>query len=268
MPPPSQDPGPAPDMRQWVDSPEAPGVLALSLSHEFDQAGARKHRHDSGQLYCLSQGMMTVRTGKGLFASLPRCVGWIPPRFEHAIVGPGPVKGWTVFVRPDQVAGLPEGPALLACSRLLEPLVERLAESGPADWHAAPYQRMSQVLLDELHAATQQKLSLPLPEDRRLRAIARVLMQNPADPRSGAELALWAGLSPRSLSRHWTQAVGMSIAKYRQVARILNSLDGLAKGRDVQQVAWDVGFESVSAYINAFRQTFGFTPGKYLAARP
>lgn len=92
-------------------------------------------------------------------------------------------------------------------------------------------------------------------------------MQNPADPRSGAELALWAGLSPRSLSRHWTQAVGMSIAKYRQVARILNSLDGLSQGRDVQQVAWDVGFESVSAYINAFRQTFGFTPGKYLAAR-
>lgn len=250
------------DVRKLVDSPAAPDVFALSISHELAHA-SDKHRHACGQLYCLTQGLMMVRTESGLFANPPRFVGWIPPHFEHAIVGPGVVTGWTVFINKACVAGLPDRPALLACSKLLEPLVERLAQWSPEHWSSTQYARMSSVFLDELAVASIQKLSLPLPEDKRLRAIASVLMENPSDPRTGPELALWAGISPRSLTRHWVQAVGMSIAKYRQVARVLNSLDGLARGRDVQQVAWDVGFDSVSAYISAFRGTFGFTPGQY-----
>ncbi len=249
-------------VRQWVDSAAAPPVLALSIDYELAQAGDR-HRHASGQLYCLRQGVMMAHTDAGLFANPPRFVGWIPPHVEHSIIGPGPVIGWTVFVRPDRIAGLPATPALLTCPRLLEPLVERLSESPSAHWPSPQYRRLAEVFLDELCAAEVRGLSLPLPEDRRLRAITRVLMENPADPRTGPELAHWAGLSPRSLSRHWSAAVGMSIAKYRQVARLLKSLDGLAKGRGVQQVAWDVGFETASAYILAFKATFGVTPGKY-----
>lgn len=263
-PPPLQ--GKALSVRELVDSADAPPVLALSIGYELDRSGDR-HRHASGQLYCLRQGLMVVRTESGLFANPPHFVGWIPPDFEHSIAGPGVVTGWTVFIHQDQVGDLPKQPALLACSSLVEPLVERLAQWTSAQWSTRPFARMAQVFLDELRLSTVQPLSLPLPEDPRLRAIASVLMENPSDPRSGPELAQWAGISPRSLTRHWVQAVGMSVAKYRQMARLLNSLDGLAKGRDVQQVAWDVGFESVSAYINAFKATFGFTPGKYFAAR-
>lgn len=252
------------DVRRIVDSADAPDVLAVAISQALANS-ADRHRHESGQLYCLRQGLMMVRTESGLFANPPRFVGWIPPHFEHSIVGPGALTGWTVFVAKTCVAGLPERPALLECSALVEPLAERLAGWSPQRWTSPEYKRMCSVFIDELRAAGTGRLSLPMPEDARLRAIAGVLMENPSDPRTGAELAHWAGISPRSLSRHWMQEVGMSLSKYRQVARLLNSLDGLAKGRDVQQVAWDVGFESVSAYTSAFKATFGFTPGKYFA---
>ncbi|MDE1188708.1 MAG: helix-turn-helix transcriptional regulator [Pantoea sp.] len=252
------------DLRQRLMQPDAPKVIAVSLSKELDRE-SRTHQHAAGQLYCLKQGLMTVNTPSGIFANPPRLVGWIPPHFEHAIVGPGRVTGWTVLIDEALASPLPDSPVLLACPALLEPLAERLATLSPDLWGSDRYNRLSEVFLDELYQASVQPLTLPLPEDPRLLQIARQLMDDPSDARTGPELARWAGLSPRSLSRHWTSATGMSLAKYRQVARLLNSLQELAAGKSVQQVAWQVGFENVSSYISAFRNAFGSTPGKYFA---
>ncbi len=240
------------ELRQRLMRPDAPKVIAVSLSKELDRE-RRTHRHAAGQLFCLRQGLMTVNTSSGIFANPPRLVGWIPPWFDHALVGPGRVLGWTVLIDEALAAPLPDRPVLLSCPTVLEPLAERLAVLEPELWSSARYTRLGQVFLDELYESTPQELTLPLPEEPRLRQIARLLMDDPADTRTGPELAQWAGLSARSLSRHWSSAVGMSLSKYRQVSRLLKSLEGLAAGHSVQQVAWQVGFDSVSSYISAFR---------------
>ena len=250
------------ELRQRLMRPDAPKVIAVSLSKELDRERCT-HRHAAGQLFCLRQGLMTVNTSSGIFANPPRLVGWIPPWFDHALVGPGRVLGWTVLIDEALAAPLPDRPVLLSCPTVLEPLAERLAVLEPELWSSARYTRLGQVFLDELYESTPQELTLPLPEEPRLRQIARLLMDDPADTRTGPELAQWAGLSARSLSRHWSSAVGMSLSKYRQVSRLLKSLEGLAAGHSVQQVAWQVGFDSVSSYISAFRAAFGLTPGKY-----
>ncbi len=250
------------ELRQRLQRPDAPRVIAAGLSKQLDRE-SRTHQHAAGQLYCLKQGLMTVHTPSGIFANPPRLVGWIPPHFEHAIIGPGRVLGWTVLVDETLSVPLPQRPVLLSCSSLLEPLAERLANWSPDAWGSDRYQRLCSVFLDELYESNEHPLTLPLPEEPRLRQIARLLMENPADTRTGPQLAQWAGLSPRSLSRHWASAVGMSLNKYRQVSRLLKSLEGLAAGNSVQQVAWQVGFDSVSSYISAFRSAFGSTPGKY-----
>ncbi|MFY0405179.1 AraC family transcriptional regulator [Pantoea dispersa] len=250
------------ELRQRLMRPDAPKVIAVSLSKELDRE-RRTHRHAAGQLFCLRQGLMTVNTSSGIFANPPRLVGWIPPWFDHALVGPGRVLGWTVLIDEALAAPLPDRPVLLSCPTVLEPLAERLAVLEPELWSSARYARLGQVFLDELYESTPQELTLPLPDEPRLRQIARLLMDDPTDTRTGPELAQWAGLSARSLSRHWSSAVGVSLSKYRQVSRLLKSLEGLAAGHSVQQVAWQVGFDSVSSYISAFRAAFGSTPGKY-----
>ncbi|KAF1055363.1 MAG: HTH-type transcriptional regulator NimR [Stenotrophomonas maltophilia] len=171
-------------VREVVDSDLAPSVFALAIAHELDHASQR-HRHASGQLYCLKQGVMVVGTETGMLANPPHFVGWIPPYFEHSIAGPGALEGWTVFVAQADCAGLPPQPALLSCSALLEPLVERLAGFAPTQWQQPEYQRVTAVLLDELRGAGIRAPSLPLPDERRLRAIATVLIDNPGDPRGG-----------------------------------------------------------------------------------
>ena len=250
------------ELRQRLLEPDAPKVIAAALAKQLDRE-TFTHRHAAGQLFCLKQGLMTVKTPSGIFANPPRLVGWIPPYFEHAIIGPGPVLGWTVLVDDALAAPLPDHPVLLSCPSVLEPLAERLATLSPDHWGSARYNRLSEVFLDELYESTEHPLTLPLPTEPRLLQIARLLMDDPSDTRTGPELARWAGLSPRSLSRHWASAVGMSLTRYRQVSRLLKSLEGLAAGKSVQQVAWQVGFDSVSSYISAFRSAFGSTPGKY-----
>jgi AraC-like DNA-binding protein len=253
------------ELLQRLLAPNAPKVIAVSLSKELARE-RHTHRHAAGQLYCLKQGLMTVNTPSGIFANPPRLVGWVPPHFEHAIVGPGQVQGWTVLIDEVLAAPLPDHPVLMSCPAVLELLAERLATLTPALWGSERYHRLGQVFLDELYEATVQPLTLPLPEDPRLLQIARLLIDNPSDMRTGPELARWAGFSPRSLSRHWASATGMSLTKYRQTSRLLKSLEGLAAGNSVQQVAWQVGFENVSSYISAFRHAFGSTPGKYFTA--
>lgn len=250
----------------FIDSDQAPPVLAFTTELEVQQNDVR-HCHTSGQLYFLRQGIMTVYTDTGWLATPPRFVGWIPPSHPHTVVGSGLLDGWTAFVRPSDTSGLPAHPALLRCSGLVAPAVARLAQYSMEDWRSEAYQRLGEVLLDELRDAEVHGPSLQLPEDQRLRAIADALISNPADGRTSAQLASWAGISTRSLSRHWAAQVGMSIAKYRQVVKVLKSLESLSQGRDIQQIAWDVGFESVSAYINAFKASFGETPRRYQLSR-
>ena len=54
----------------------------------------------------------------------------------------------------------------------------------------------------------------------------------------------------------------MSFGMWQQKARLLYSVRALAEARTVTEAAFDAGYASVSAYIAAFKRTFGCTPGK------
>ena len=56
-------------------------------------------------------------------------------------------------------------------------------------------------------------------------------------------------------------AGGMPFGLWRQKARLLESVRLLVQGGSVTDAALDPGYSSVSAYIAAFKQTFGYTPG-------
>ena len=55
----------------------------------------------------------------------------------------------------------------------------------------------------------------------------------------------------------------MSFGLWRQKARMLHSVRLLAEGAPVTDAALDAGYRSVSAFIAAFKRTFGCTPGRF-----
>ena len=106
---------------------------------------------------------------------------------------------------------------------------------------------------------------MPLPSDVRLARLAEGLMRAPA---SDARLKDWAdaaAMSERTLIRKLQKETGLSFREFRRQVRVIASLELLSRGEAVTTTALDVGFESPSAFIQAFCHVTGTTPGRYVA---
>lgn len=220
------------------------------------------HCHDEGQLYWLTRGMISLTCGSEQWALTPGCVGWLPAGYEHRSVACGNIQGWSLLLSQALCAAMPQVPTLVTADAFLQALLTRLAHP-PEGLNEASQQRLIGVLQDAFLLANPAALQLLLPVDKRACKVAQRLLTQPGERSHQRELAADAGLSLRTLSRLFTRETGLTFARWRQQARVLRSLEALAVGVPVTQVAAQYGYENTSAYIAAFRQRFGVTPGLY-----
>ncbi|MGH9690805.1 MAG: AraC family transcriptional regulator [Candidatus Acidiferrales bacterium] len=238
-------------------------LLGYSLTDPVDR-NLPPHSHSRGQLFSLRSGLVNVKVESGTWVLPPHGCAWIPPRQTHSVRTSGPVVGWCIFVLPSLCAGLPAQPCVLAVSGLLRALIDRFAAWRPGQSLTPPDRRLVKVFQDELAAASVQRMHLPVPKDERLTRILDALGKEPDDTRTIAEWARWSAMSKRTLTRSFVKETGMTFARWRQQARLFAALERLSKGESVTDVAVAVGYRSVSAFIDVFRQSFGVTPGAYL----
>ncbi|MEU5949652.1 AraC family transcriptional regulator [Micromonospora sp. NPDC047465] len=94
-------------------------------------------------------------------------------------------------------------------------------------------------------------------------ALCAALHADPADNRTLAAFGKQVGASDRTLSRLFTADLGMSFPQWRTQLRLHHALLLLADDMPVTTVAHRCGWSSASAFIDAFRRTFGHTPGAH-----
>ena len=75
--------------------------------------------------------------------------------------------------------------------------------------------------------------------------------------------AAFAGMSVRTLSRQVQAETGLTFRNWRLPHVLLVSLGQLARETSVEEAALTAGYQNTSAFISAFRQVFGMTPGEY-----
>lgn len=243
-----------------------PPLIAVTARESVPRESV-PHSHPPGQLLGLFSGLLTVRTDAGAWTIPTTHAVWIPSSVTHAARSHGPFAGWAVYVAPQHCVALPQAPCAIAVPGLLREAVLRAAQWGAAPLDGARA-RVAQMLLDEIASAPVDPLGLPMPREARLLRIANALTQDPADARTLEQWASWANLAPRTLSRRFAVETGMSLTAWRQRVRLLRSLELLAGGLPVTTVAFDLGYDNVSAFIALFRRTFGTTPGRYFAPGP
>jgi len=129
-----------------------------------------------------------------------------------------------------------------------------------------PEARVMAVIPDQLRLLRPEPLHLPTPADRRLRAITDALSEHPSDGRSLADWARTAGASERTLARLFQRETGMTFGAWRQRLRLLVAIGRLAEGQSVTSAAFDLGYESPSAFVAMFRRELGQPPTRYLRA--
>jgi AraC-like DNA-binding protein len=151
-------------------------------------------------------------------------------------------------------------PTVVGVSALLRELIDYLCR----DDLPARARRAAEHLVPELLEPAQTfTIDVPIPRDERASKIASALSKDPDDDR---DLAAWGhtvGASTRTLSRIFAAQTGMGFAQWRSRLRMRASLALLASGESVSQTAALVGFSSASAFIAAFGQLTGITPGAY-----
>ncbi|MCW0452131.1 AraC family transcriptional regulator [Xanthomonas sacchari] len=255
-----------PRAMEWFERADGPPALAfiahspVSLRREVDW-----HRHVRGQLIYVEDGVLSTRTAHGQWSLPPGCAGWMPPQELHTVQVSGRVRSYLVLIRPDVCADLPPRTCVIGMNGLFREVLRRMSQWGVPPVLAAEQQRLCAVLLDEVRNAPIEHLHLPMPRDRRLLRIATQLLETPADDRSLAQWAHWAGLSARSLSRHFRDETGFGFAGWRQQARLAEALRRLSDGASVADTAFRLGYSSPSAFVTAFRGRFGHPPARYLA---
>ena len=238
------------------------GVVAW----ELPRAAIRQmpaHSHPEAQLCGLDRGLAILETDAGAWTCPPgRCV-WIPPNMVHSLRSCGKISGWMVRLDARGRASLPVEPGILALSPLLKEIVVRMMTWVESPEANAAKRRLVDVLHDEIRAASQIKLHLPIPHDPALKRMAMRMAENSEATRDLAALAREVGLSERSLFRNFQKETGLSPGQWRRQMQVLRSLELLEGGRSVTETAFEVGYESVGAFIRTFRETVGVTPTVY-----
>ena len=231
------------------------------------------HRHGLNQLCYPLRGALQISTPTGMWLVPPHRAVWVPAGVPHAHRANGPTEMRSlVFAEPVNPLRL-DRPTVLSVDPLLREVIAALSEGRDGDGlpttGVAPAldrrrrRNLERVALDRLRQAEELPLDLPQPVDDRLRTVAGILLDNPADPRTAAELGACAGASERTLSRLFRAETGLTFPQWRSRLRLQHALALLAAGEPVTAVAMSCGFSSPSAFIEAFRTTVGITPGRY-----
>lgn len=234
------------------------------LSHEFPSRHViPTHSHRWHQLVYASQGVMTVRTPAGSWVVPAHRGVWVPAEVEHSIEMSGEVSMRTLYVRPSVARSLPEDCRALNVSPLLRELILHAVALGSLDRRDRAHVRLYGMIFDQLRTIEASALHLPEPREPRAAVVARMLQADPSDRRTLGELARRAGASARTIERIFKVETGMSFNRWRQQLRFVHALRLLAAGAKVTAVALDVGYDSPSAFISAFRRVLGETPARY-----
>jgi AraC-like DNA-binding protein len=218
------------------------------------------HRHEWQQLLFASTGSMTVSCRSATWFVPPGRAVWIAANVEHAIRMWGAVAMRTLYLRP--LAGqVSTDCKVISVTPLLRELILRSVELAGLDLREAAEAHIAALILHEVECAEEGALQLPLPVDARARQAAEAVLRDPSQNLVAQEIARQVGLSERTLERMFSAGTGMSFGVWRQKARLLSSLGVLVEKQSVSEAALESGYSSVSAYIAAFRKTFGHTPG-------
>jgi AraC-like DNA-binding protein/quercetin dioxygenase-like cupin family protein len=255
-------------VRRRLTAEQEPFLVARALSTTYSGGSClRPHRHASHQLLFAASGAMTVTGDRTTWMIPPGRAVLIPAGALHAIRMWGDVAMRSLYFPVGAAASAFDADAcrVISVSPLLRELILRVAELAALDSRVAADARLMGVLMDELAAAHIEPLLLPLPSDARALTAANSVLEDPADGATTHDVARRSGLSARTLERLFRAETGMTFGLWRQKARLLESVRRLAQGGSVTDAALESGYSSVSAYIAAFKQTFGCTPGTMLA---
>lgn len=243
-----------------------PPPPALIVSGRYDlprDAWLPAHQHETPQLAWAQRGVLSVCAGGRRWVLPPRLALWIPAGIVHETGTAVAADMLGLYVRPECCSIRWDSPTVVRVGSLARELLGFLTASTPG---RTEREHAESLLFGVLTPVSGVLIDVPMPRDRRARAVARSVVSDPGDRRSLRSWADSAAVSERTLARIWSAEAGIGFARWRTRVRVQAALPLLADQTPVATVARRVGYGTPSAFVAAFHREVGAPPGAYVGA--
>lgn len=250
-----------------IDAPRPIWAFGKEYSPSFEYPF---HTHDRAQLEYACEGSISVHTETASFIVSPSRAIWIPAGVPHKFeIRDQKTSFRSLYIDTeayDTTKHNPQIPSeccIINVSNLLKELIieaVRIPEEYDDNGRDG---RLVRLMVDEISRSSQVPNKVPMPSNERLAALCYSLISNPADNRSVEEMAASVGMGLRTFTRQFRKETGMRITTWHQNVRLMIAVSKLAEGHSVTTIAFDVGYNSSSAFTALFKRTFGMAPKEY-----
>lgn len=223
------------------------------------------HTHTRAQLLYACSGVMSVTVDHASFVLPPQRAVWIPSNHLHSIACRGPVSLRTLYFDEEATGMAGRDCHVVEISDFLRSLIVELATIEDRREFSEREHMIIKLMIGELQEMPDAPYSVPMPSDYRLLRVCNLIMQEPSETRSLDEMAKEAGMGRRTFTRLFKNQTGMGVAAWRHQVRLMEAISLLSTGQPVTSVAFDVGYESASAFTAMFNRSFGVPPSQYVA---
>ena len=221
------------------------------------------HSHPWGQLYYVARGTLNLEVGGKNFLSPPQYAVWIPPNFVHSSWNEVRVTYRTVYVDCHLCESLPQEPCALEVTPILRAILDEFARIDVRCPQTPEQHRLAAVVIDQVQSAAPMDGYLPFASTATLQEILEYAKLNVRHCETTETIAIGFKMTARTLERRCRSELGLGFGEWRQRLRFTMALEALSAGRTIQQISYDLGYSSPSAFIAMFRRISGQTPEQY-----
>ncbi|ELL4666652.1 AraC family transcriptional regulator [Vibrio fluvialis] len=231
------------------------------------ESGIVPHSHPRGQLLWAAKGILRVTSEHAVWVVPSTHAVWIPGGLLHQVSSETAAQTRNIYIDPSfAIRENEKAVIMLKMSPLMREIVLKLTES---ENHLSKerIQRLGLVALDELDALEPLQLFISSGDDPRLKKLISHIVNHAAQNEPLDLLSRRVGASVRTIERLFKAETGLTYRQWRSRFRLMNSLEHIVNGANTTTVAHQLGYQSVSSFISAFKSLFGCTPQEYASRK-
>ncbi|PSL43396.1 AraC family transcriptional regulator [Chitinophaga niastensis] len=228
------------------------------------------HKHNKGQLTYVEGGAAFLYTKDKTYFLPARHYMWVPAGVEHYFQHRYPANYIrTIYFFSEQedkeVPFYTQTGIYPVGNLLLEMILHTATWDGDVypDDRRFPFIKAIKNMLPDI-STVPLPITLPTTENPRLQPVLKYIQENLAEPLTLEIVGHAFNYSERTLTRLFRATMDISFFQYLKLARMIKAMGYLLETqKSISEIAWDTGYNSVSAFSNTFYKLVGKRPSDF-----
>lgn len=229
-----------------------------------------QHTHAQGHILFVIDGVATMDVERSSYYIPYGYFVWIPPKVSHRISFDGKdIKLLNIyypseFTTTDFYQHVRMFPIPSLLYHTFEIVQEQTTVYRANDWQYELLLTMVHIL-PHIVRGNLFPLRLPTTNHPIAQKIVDAIQRRYHTQLTAQDISVEVGLSVRTLSRYLRSELDVSFIQYLRTFRILMAIRQMVKGEEsITNIAYSVGYESLTAFSNSFYKVTGSRPSRFL----